>query len=216
MFTARFIVALVLLGLFASCGQQRSAVVGEGMFQKRKYSSGWHVDMGKRPAARHDEHREGVVRTPPDPRVAAQPLEAHIAIAPSPPPAEEQAVFQEPVADLVGDILLAAPRYTSSVQWDTEPAPRDRDPDNIMPRKRFNVLAIPALLFVLAGIAMAFLTNSGWLVSGTLVIGLVLAAISLRRIRSQEQSGKAFALIAMIMGVMAALITAMVIIRTGF
>lgn len=95
-------------------------------------------------------------------------------------------------------------------------APQDRNPDNIMPRKRFNVLAIPALLFVLAGIVLAFVTNSGWLVVGALAIGLVLAAISLRRIRSREQSGKAFALTALILGVMAAVITAMVIVRTGF
>lgn len=215
MFTARFLVALILLGLFASCGQQRNAVVGEGMFQKRKYTSGWHVDLGKRPTARPKEHQERVVRTRDEQVAVVQPPTAEN-VADS-APAEAYTALHEPLAALSGSpVLLAAPPANSIVQLDAEPAPRDPDPDNIMPRKRFNVLAIPALLFVLAGIAMAFLTNSGWLVSGALVIGLVLAAISLRRIRSQEHSGKAFALIAMIMGVMAALITAMVIVRTGF
>jgi len=217
MFTARFLVALVLLGLFASCGQQRNAVVGEGMFQKRKYNSGWHVDLGKRPATRHEEPRERVVRTRPYTPAAVQQHETHIEIAPDPTPADELAMLQEPLADLAGDAVLpAAPRNPPFVQLDVTPMPRDRDPENIMPRKRFNVLAIPSLLFVLAGIVLAFVTNSGWLVAGALVVGIVLAAISLRRIRSQEQSGKAFALIAMILGVMAALITTMVIIRTGF
>jgi hypothetical protein len=85
-----------------------------------------------------------------------------------------------------------------------------------MPRKRLDGWAIPAFLLVLAGIASAFLTNSGLLVAVLLVLGIVLAAISLRRMRSDERSGKGFALFALVAGTMAALITAMVIVRSGF
>ncbi|MEX1132875.1 MAG: DUF4190 domain-containing protein [Flavobacteriales bacterium] len=217
MITARSLLVLFLLGLFASCGHQRNAVVGEGPFQKRKYLPGWHVDLGKRSSVQSSEHPS---RTRvPIPKAEEESGTRSYAAETEHPRSGEVYNRSEPIAD------IAATNPPEPAQWgiaqendlrSAAPAPGDRDPDNIMPRKRFNVLAIPALLFVLAGILLAFITNSGWLVAGSLVIGLVLAAISLRRIRSREQSGKGFALIAMILGVMAALITTMVIIRTGF
>lgn len=213
--TANFLCALVLVGLFASCGQQRNAVVGEGMFQKRKYTSGWHVDLGKRRAPRHMERPLEVRRERPLP--PSQPPKPLGSATADPITYDEYKVTMEPIASLsYGPLLQVTPDVTVPEALTASPTLQDPDPDNIMPRKRFNVLAVPALLFVLGGIMLAFVTNSGWLVSGALFIGLVLAAISLRRVRSREQSGKGFALIAMILGVMAALITAMVIIRTGF
>lgn len=217
MVTVRFLVALVLLGLFASCGQQRSAVVGEGLFQKRKYLPGWHVDL------RGKEATKPLVRTASRPTVLPRTEVLSTTQLRVPeveqPELGEVYLLDEPVAGNAATMLPVQVQRINALEPTTETmatAPGDRDPDNIMPRKRFNVFAIPALLFVLTGIVLAFVTNSGWLVAGALVAGIVLAAISLRRIRSQEQSGKAFALIAMILGVMAALITTMVIIRTGF
>ncbi len=212
----RLLPAVFLLALIASCGQQRNAVVGEGMFQKRKYLSGWHVDIGRRSTA---QHRERAMHT----SVLSRETELRTAQGSS---IEEDLselgeVFHsdEPMAGIVALVTPTPPRKVGQKPPTLHagtPAMQDRDPDNIMPRKRFNALAIPALLFVLAGVVLAFVTNSGWLVAGALVIGLVLAAISLRRIRSREQSGKGFPLVALILGTMAALITAMVIIRTGF
>ncbi|MCW5899302.1 MAG: DUF4190 domain-containing protein [Flavobacteriales bacterium] len=73
-----------------------------------------------------------------------------------------------------------------------------------------------ALGLVVLGILAAFLTNSGWLVSALVVAGIVLAAVALRRIRSQERKGKGYALAALILGLIGALITLMVVIRSGF
>lgn len=92
----------------------------------------------------------------------------------------------------------------------------DRDPDNLIHRPGLQPLSIPSLVLVLGAITLAFLSNNGALVAGMLALGLLLAGISLSRIRSRERAGKVFALIAMVVGTVAALITTMVIIRTGF
>ena len=215
MLNARSYILLGMILVIIGCGQRHSTTVGEGFFQKRKLQSGWHIDLGLRnsrmtqPEERsRKEHRGLAEQIAPEEQGSYKGRsEETIAVAD----------VSEPLAQ-VGHVTYTSPRAVQKVdlQAVAEPENRDRDTSNIMPRKRFNVLATPALLFAAAGITFAFTTNSTLLVAGTLVVGLVLAAISLRRIRSKEQSGKGFALTALILGVLAALITTMVIIRTGF
>lgn len=90
------------------------------------------------------------------------------------------------------------------------------EPDTQVPVGSFDPLGVVALGVVVLGILAAFLTNSGWLVSALVVAGIVLAAVALRRIRSQERRGKGYALAAMILGLIGALVTLMVVIRSGF
>lgn len=143
---------------------------------------------------------------------AAGPAEPHLPPALTAPLPADRATGLEHTAP-------HAPYRTAPValvpERSTPPLP-DRDPDNLMHRPGLQPLAIPSLALVLGGIAMAFLSNSGVLVAGILALGLLLAGISLSRIRSRERGGKVFALIAMVLGTVAALITAMVITRTGF
>ncbi len=94
--------------------------------------------------------------------------------------------------------------------------PDVQEPEPTLPDGPFDPLGLVALGLVALGTTAAFLTNSGVLVSVLLVAGIVVAAIALRRIRSLERRGKGYALVALILGLLAALITAMVIIRSGF
>jgi hypothetical protein len=208
-------VLVILLFTLIACGQQKNSTVGDGPFQKRKFMPGWHIDIARaRPEAQ-----------PPRPSVSKVSHPKRLEVVADVGSIIETTISPEVTASL-GYIPEAA--HPRSPREQTAPAevldlqiaplvvPAVRDTSNIMPRKRFNVLAIPSLLFVAAGITFAFTTNSALLVLAMLVVGLVLAGISLRRIRSKEQSGKGFALVALILGVLAALITTMVIIRTGF
>lgn len=211
--TRLLIISLLGLAMLAGCAQRDNAVVGNGPFQKRKYQPGWHVELFRRPMAKQAEHAEqrSSVREIP-------PLEIIL-----PKPAHTSArLEQEQHTDALGPSASVSTMHRSAIRHvtvaqvaesNTTEAPAQ---ENLMPRKRLQPLAIPAVLFVGTGITLAFVTNSALLVAGALLIGLVLAAVSLRRIRSQERSGKGFALVALVLGTMAALLTAMVIIRSGF
>jgi hypothetical protein len=206
---------IFMILLIIGCGHQRSTTIGDGLFQKRQHRSGWHLDLGmrmQRSALPLEQGRKGS-RIPDE----LAELGAQEPFSPRTELSIATAVWAEPLA-AVGNVMETSPttRPTEHFAASIESQRAAHDTSNIMPRKRFNVFAIPSLLFVAAGITFAFTTNSALLVLAMLVVGLVLAAISLRRIRSKEQSGKGFALTALILGVLAALITTMVIIRTGF
>jgi len=91
---------------------------------------------------------------------------------------------------------------------------REEEDENIMPRKRWNWLAIPAFLAALGTIVLGFSTNL-WALIGAIVLTLVLAAWSIARIRRRNQAGKGFAMAALMIGVFAAVLTAIAVIRYG-
>jgi hypothetical protein len=206
---------IVLSVALVSCGSTRNASDHGGLARERGYRPGWHLELVKQD--RKPSPTDAFTTSNPSepgpmdtPRPEAGAFVAHEPDKLRTPPAVPVRTY-----DRIPPTIAPVPGRTEVVK-EARPDVRDRDPDNIMPRKRFNAFAIPALLVVLGGVSAAFLTNSGWLVAGLLVLGLLLAAISLRRIRSREQSGKSIALAALIIGLVAALITAMVIIRSGF
>ncbi len=213
--TRLLLIGFVSLALLAGCAQQNNAVVGKGPIQKRKYQPGWHVDLFQRSRAMQPEHTERR-RSAPD--VVQQ---EEIAVVPT---NTIEGLEHEQDLDAFGpsaslDAMPPGATLQPSVtlgRASTETAVEAPAQENLMPRKRIQPLAIPSALFVGAGITMAFVTNSALLVAVALLIGLVLAAVSLRRIRSHERSGKGFAIVALVLGTMAALITTMVIIRSGF
>ena len=213
--TRLLLIGFLGLAFLAGCAQQNNAVVGKGPIQKRKYQPGWHVDLFQRSKAVQPAHTERR-RSVPD---VEQQEELTVA-----PPSTIEGLEHEQDLDAFGpsaslDALSLGHAIQPSVDLGrvatATPAEAPAQ-ENLMPRKRLQTLAIPSALFVGAGITMAFVTNSALLVAAALLIGLVLAAVSLRRIRSHERSGKGFALIALVLGTMAALITTMVIIRSGF
>lgn len=215
--SARAFMLLLLVLVIAGCGQQRKTAWGSGLVQKRKHLPGWHLDLGLRAPGTHQPHAPRAVEV--DPLSLRTQHPAALPAATLTPANEAPVEVDEAFASVGKELHLPASSPPHFVEFapvlpvEQEPG---RDPDDIMPHKGFNVLAIPALVIVAAGITLAFVTNSALLVAVVLVVGLVLASISLSRIRSREQSGKGYALTALIFAILAALITTMVIIRSGF
>lgn len=83
-----------------------------------------------------------------------------------------------------------------------------------MPRKKWNAVAVPAFVSSLGTVALGFGTNL-WLLVGAIALTFVLCAWSIARIRRKEQAGKGFTVAALIIGVLAALLTLMSIGRYG-
>lgn len=88
--------------------------------------------------------------------------------------------------------------------------------ENVVPKKKWNRLAIPTLVLALGTIALALFTTSTTAVILAAVTTLVVGGISLRQIRKREEAGKGFALVGLILGLIATLITAMAIAVVGF
>lgn len=203
----------VLLVLMVSCGTSEH-VVRNGILQKGKYHRGWHVDLGRKPDK------------PPSATKAAHPVHAAETSddAPEHPSINGTVLYaslMEPPAPMAsstpGSIGLQRPMATEGPPSVIRVEARTQDPlPEQPPNGPFNPVGVLALVLVIGGVALAFVTNSGWLVAGVLMLGILMASIGLRRIRSREQRGKGYALIALILGLIAALITTMVIIRTGF
>lgn len=98
------------------------------------------------------------------------------------------------------------------------PAPvhaRPPEQENLMPKKRWNRLAIPAFVAALGTVYLGLFTGSTYAVIAGLFVTLVLAGFSLRQIRHREEAGKGFAFAALMIGVIATLITALTIARYG-
>ncbi len=220
MIKARITPLLILMVILFTmgCGQSRNATVGEGLFQKRKHQPGWHIDLRLKQAKDIGLSRVPRIATsnPPTvaslrtPMIAALPVGEFLASR-----------SDEPL------VPFSAPNIaTNSAARDhpvvSVPNVRDQDPEqeNLMPRKRLQPLAIPALLFALAGIYLAFMpttalaTTTLWILA-LLTVAITLAAVSLRRIRDHERSGKGFALAGLMIGLLGMIITVMVIIRNG-
>lgn len=97
----------------------------------------------------------------------------------------------------------------------TPPTNENGHQENLMPKKRWNRLAIPALVAALGTICLGLFTSSTYAVLGGIFVTLLLAGISLRRIRLHEEGGKGFAFAALMIGVIAAVVTALTIASYG-
>ncbi|MBK8499655.1 MAG: DUF4190 domain-containing protein [Flavobacteriales bacterium] len=100
----------------------------------------------------------------------------------------------------------------------TAPAKSDdqEDPENLMPRKKLNPLAIPSFVLALGVLYLGFFTNNTLALVIAIVLTLALSGISLARMRTREQGGKGFALAGLMIGVIATIFTAIVIAAFGF
>lgn len=153
------------------------------------------------PIATHvlERHPEPIVRM----QEPAQRVDDHITAS-----VEEQA---PPRAELPKQGIIRE----EAVHQVTPPMHEDERQENLMPKKRWNRLAIPALVAALGTICLGLFTSSTYAVLGGIFVTLLLAGISLRRIRIHEQAGKGFAFAALMIGVIAALVTALTIASYG-
>lgn len=87
--------------------------------------------------------------------------------------------------------------------------------ENLMPKKRWNRLSVPAFVAAQGTICLGLFTSSTYAVIAGLFVTLVLAGFSLRQIRHRQEAGKGFAFAALMIGVIATLITALTIARYG-
>ena len=195
--------------LLMACSSSRSTVQ-ERRFQHRRHSNGWHIDLHARRTQPRTRIRDLEYRGA-DLSVFAVKVEERAPIAAAGTPAAAfiaTHVEQRAIEEAVRRTPLTDPPTAHT------PIVRQEEEENIMPRKRWNALAVPAFASGLGTIALGFSTNL-WLLIGAIVITLILAGWSITRIRRREQAGKGFSMTALLIGVFAALLTIMSIVRYG-
>jgi hypothetical protein len=199
--SVRFLFFSLFIAVVAGSCSTRRGAVQEGRFQKRMHQRGWHVDLhgGRTDAVRAQAERRMHVREAP--------------IAPAMPAPDQRLSASVAVIDVPGTTAEHAPGrsvITTNTHIPIQPTlPVDSvDLDeNLMPRKKWNALAVPAFVVGLGTVALGF-GSSIWLLIAGIVFTLVLAGLSMRGIRRREQAGKGFAFGAIMIGVIAALLTA--------
>lgn len=193
--------ALVLLVATGCGGPQHT--VSEGRFQKRRHQSGWHIDLGSRkekPRTSTLVHLDPVHPEVPAPDISAgEPIAATTAdqihstvpALPRTPTATAHLLAPETIQEEV----------TPSVESDRPQAP------DVVERPRWNPWSVPAFTLALATVAYAILGTSEIVVVLAVVATLVFASIAVRKGRTNEWRGKGFAIAALMIGALAALIT---------
>lgn len=204
---------VVVAALLAGCGMQRT--VQEGWLQKRRLQHGWHVDLHRQATApsavrtatcEWQQCRAHVLRTPlagMDDRLLASTRSVNLVVT-SPKYVRKVPTGEQVAVKGYGALDPISP----SREW-----PSDRTTE---PVKERNMLAIPTLVLAVGTISLAVLTTSTTAVLLGCLAAVVIGAISLKQIRTREQSGKGFALVGFILGLIALLITAMAIATLGF
>lgn len=85
-----------------------------------------------------------------------------------------------------------------------------------LPPARFNPWALPAFALALGTIAYGILGTSNLIIVIAVILTLLVAAIAVKKGRTNEWSGKGFAVAAMTIGALAALITLIALLQGGF
>lgn len=195
---------LPLFALLAAtgCGPARHSI-GDGALQKRKHQPGWHVDLGRHEPGVPKPLR-GTIRPLPtrayEPAISAgEPIAAQWPFGASFSAREGALQTPEPKNAHPSATTISAPSPT------TELLPVEVVPST--PKARWNPWAIPAFLLALGTVAFAILGTSALVVVLAVVATLVLAAIAVRKGRTYEWRGKGFAIAALMIGSLAALVT---------
>ncbi len=209
---------LLLVLLLTACANDKS-VVRNSPFQKRSLRPGWHVDLslGRERKAMQVPHERS-------PTLAPALLDARIVVPSGSTllPLSTEATF--PLRQETGPITpesaelarFSFPANATNAPGVAVPDPPLQEQVDSMPKKRWNRLAIPAFVLALLTVFLALFTVSTTAVILVAAATIVLAAVSLKQIRREDQAGKGLALAALIIGLIAALITAISIIAVGF
>lgn len=206
MMRSAMLMGLALLVVGCAGGPRR---VSEGWLQKRQHRPGWHLDLDARSdlAVRRVTRLEHLDLRIPDLTMGKASCERH------PLPSR-----MDP-----GSVIVMRASAASASRASAEVGAGDllvrsvsTDQEDLMPRKRWNRLAVPAFVVSLGAVALALFTTSTIAVIAALVVAMVLAGISIRQIRWREEAGKGFAMAALMIAVIAAIVTAMVTAVVGF
>ena len=209
-----FLLAVCIV-LITACSTDRHVVTG-GLIQKRKYRPGWHMDLDFRNDQPSNTHRSTAIRlmarNSANTRAVIDVFERPLAFAKDREPITASIAPVRPMRTRasmrhqVREVLTPLRKADSALDGE----------ENLMPKKKWNMLAVPVLVLALGTVALAFLVPStlAVLVAGALTV--VLGAISLRHIRSHDEAGKGFALTGFIIALFALLFTGISIAAYGF
>lgn len=156
----------------------------------------------------------------PEPVRADRPAITQVSAPPTDhaPPTEAMVPEEEPIATAPFVRASESPVCAEKTSTVVSSAPVHAMPpeqENLMPKKRWNRLAVPAFVAALGTVYLGLFTGSTYAVIAGLFVTLMLAGFSLRQIRHREEAGKGFAFAALMIGVIATLITALTIARYG-
>lgn len=193
---------LILALVTMSCSSIRQPIA-ERSLQKRRYQPGWHFDLGVRHNGTIPVRRSRVSRLEPrtfDPAIPTrEPLASNLS--------------DEPI-DVRGPRIILEPTtpIRAGHYRPQDPIPLEQttlpSPANITgPDARWNPWAGPALVLALGTIAYGLVGTSLWIAVLGVIATLILASIAVRKGRTYEWRGKGFAVAALVIGVLAALVT---------
>ena len=196
----RTLFQLFLVLLLSACANDK-AVVRNSPFQKRTLRPGWHVDLSlgrQRKAVQVPQERSPTLapalldtRNEVSSGSTLLPLSAEV----TPPPRQETGPITPVSAELAN---ISFPANATNAPGVAFPDERLQEQVDTMPKKRWNRLAIPAFVLALLTVFLALFTVSTTAVILVAAATIVLAGISLKQIRREEQAGKGFALAAVV------------------
>lgn len=212
------LIGIVLLLLFASCGGS-TKVMDTGFLQKRKHLPGWDLSFGERGGS-HDLAKRDL--KDPAPIKDLPKIEGPSIYVDDVDQLNEQITASHaPVEDHVGRSTAGSLENGPRVLIDFVSPVKEQEEVNVpqqdlMPKKKWNKFAVPAFAAALGVVYLGLFSTSTIAVIVAIGITFILSGISLRQIRSRDEAGKGFALIALIIALLASIATAMVTYVVGF
>jgi hypothetical protein len=207
----------ILCLLLASCGTT-GRTMDTGLMQKRRHLKGWDLEFlsrSQRSTRPVPANRNPVVKKDIGKNTAGSRLTETLVVSTS-PGSHGPVASSGPVAmEAIRIPLLFTGSGPSEERTIEEPEAWSPQED-LMHKKRWNLLAIPSFLMALATVYLGLFGLSTINVVIAIILTLILSGISLRQIRSREQSGKGFAIAALLIALLALLYTAMVTAVVGF
>ena len=186
-----------------------------GFLQKRKHLPGWHLSIFQK---ERSVPRSSVKYD----RIAADPIDnVHEKEEGSGPSASISlnsgaGSVQRPKPKTEAVPVKSEAKPAIQLETISDRAENGPEQEQEIPKKKWNKFAIPAFLAALVTIYLGFFGTSTVAVIIALGVTFILSGISLRQIRSRDEAGKGFALAALMIGVIAAVATAIVTYAIGF
>lgn len=207
-----YLLPILAAGALMGCAGRRTTV-GDGFLQKRQYLPGWHWGLGK-----HDHGRSGSERSTIEPMTIRGAGPELVAEVEGPVPVAYTA-SESALPTSSGEPHSAAVTLTSPEVLPTTPV-LTRPENSLRPteepnERHLNPWAIPAFAVALGTVTYAILGTSAVIVVAAVILTIILAAIAVRKGRMNEWSGKGFAVTALVVGCLSALITVIALLNGG-
>lgn len=198
---ASWTIPILVATTLAGCATTTSTI-GDGTFQKRRLNTGWHVDLGLRHQSRSTERVARMEPLAPASLVArsAPTLDLLASSRPITLPLHERAPHKP--------FVQRSEKGHVAVSLDTHQATPEHAvhaPEESL--GKWNPWAVPAFALALGTVAYAILGTSEIIVVLAVIATILLASVAVRKGRTNEWKGKGFAIAALMIGVLAGLIT---------